>query len=931
MKNNFKWKVVFPYISAIVIFYMITLIYFSPVLEGKLLVQPDIKNHIGASKEIQDHRDNYGEEPYWTNSMFGGMPAYLISATYVSDFLAHAGSVFYGFLPIPAGALFLYMAGFFILMLVLRVDPWISILGAVAFAFSSYFFVILEAGHNSKAIAIGYMAPVLAGVILMYRGRYILGGAITALFLALEIKATHPQITYYLMLLIMVYLLFNLFESIKEKQFKRYLKATGVFVLAGLFAVLTHFTALMAINEWGQVSLRGPSELSIGQENKTSGLDRDYATQWSYGRSESWTLLVPNFKGGASVVIGDKGSLLNNIDPNLRNSIAGSSQYFGDQPFTSGPVYVGAIVFFLAILGMFVLKGPLKWALFTATLLSLILSWGKNIPGVTNFFLDYFPAYNKFRAVSMILVVAELCIPILAMLGIKKAIEEPGVLRKKLNLRVFRMNPLILSFILSGGIALLFYIMPGTFNSFESEGEADKVQQQVTQQLQRGNTSPEEISQTVNMFVPEYMNALKSVRMKIFRKDAIRSFAFIFIAAVLLYLMMLGKLKPTWMIAGVSLFVLIDMWVINHRYLNSDNFKPKRFMEVPFSASAADQTILADPDINFRVYNTAVNTFNDASTSYFHKSIGGYHGAKLRRYQEMIDYHLSANNYKLLNMLNMKYLIRDIGGGTISAIPNPEAMGNVWFVEKVQWVDNPDQEYIYVGDAAVVKAAPGALVSVTGSPFATDTVSVNKPLMLSVPALPDSVYQFRLSDHKLMDGMKYRFGVNQSDTTMGFININDQRAEGRVLPQHLEAEIIYRFDPVTTAVIDKKWKDVINISSIQPDTNAMIKLLTYKPNQLVYAARCESPQLAVFSEIFYAKGWNAYLNGKLVPHARANWILRTMVIPAGEHKIEFKFEPDIIRKGEPVAITASVIVILCFFAGLWFAWKQNREKTNNAV
>jgi hypothetical protein len=927
MKQRIDWKKWMPYLVAILVFYVITLIYFAPMLEGKRLEQPDIKNHVGASKEIFDHREKYGEEPYWSNSMFGGMPAYLVSATYPSDFLAHIGQVFLGFLPMPAGAVFLYMLGFFILLLVLGVSPWLSLLGSVAFAFSSYFFVILEAGHNSKAIAIGYMAPVLAGVILLYRGRYLAGFALTALFLALEIKATHPQITYYLALLILVYLLFILIESIREKQLKRFFKASGIFVLATILAVLTHFTALMAINEWGQVSIRGKSELSIGQDNKTSGLDRDYATQWSYGRGESWSLLVPNFKGGATGGIGQDPTLIEDVDPQMQQSIGGSNRYWGDQPFTSGPVYVGAIIFFLAVLAMFVLKGPLKWALFTATILSLLLSWGKNLPGLTNFFMDYIPAYNKFRAVSMILVIAELTIPLLAVLGVRAVIGQPSLLKEKLNLKVARINPLIISFALTGGLALLFWLAPGTFNSFESAGEEDQVRQQVTNQLQSNNTSPEQISQTVNMFVPEYMNTLKEVRTKIFRKDAMRSFVFILFAATLLFLFMRGVLKQVWMLAGLLLFVLIDMWAVNQRYLSKDNFKPKRVMDTPFIPTAADQAIMADPDINFRVFNSTLSTFNDASTSYFHKSIGGYHGAKLRRYQEMIDFHLNSNNFKILDMLNMKYIIRDGGNGNLMAIPNPGALGNAWFVQKIKWVDNPDEEYIYVGDAAAVRVVSDqALVSVTGQPFEADTVSVNKPLQLSMAASPDSVYSLKLVEYRMMDSVRYRFGYNDADTTAGFASIRDPKAAGRVLPVHFEAEMVWRFDPATTAVIDRRWKDVINIQSIQPDSGAMITLLTYKANELVYATRSATDQLALFSEIFYEKGWNAYLDGVLVPHGRANWLLRAMVVPAGEHKIVFRFEPATVKMGEPISIGASILVLLIALGGIYFTIKPLKSR-----
>ena len=928
MKLPFTFKSVLPYGIAIVVFYLITIVYFNPILDGKQLEQADIKNHLGASKEIDDHRAKFDEEPYWTNSMFGGMPAYLISAKYASDFLAHAGTVFFGFLPIPAGALFLYMLGFFILMMALRVDPWLGILGAIAFAFSSYFFVILEAGHNSKAIAVGYMAPVLAGVIMLYQGRYWAGAAITALFLSLQIKATHPQITYYLILLILVYLLFKLMDSIAEKQLRRFFTASAIFAAVGILAVLTHLTPLLAINEWGKESIRGKSELTNGKDNKTSGLDRDYATQWSYGKGESWTLLIPDFKGGATGAIGEDQKLLEKVDPQLQQSIAGSNRYFGDQPFTSGPVYAGAIVMFLAVLGMFILKGRLKWALFTATILSIVFSWGRHIPGFTNFLMDYLPAYNKFRAVSMILVIAELCIPILAVLAVKELIARPAVLRDKLNLRVFKLNPLILSFVLTGGIAFIFFLMPSTFNSFEAQGEEDQVRQSVTRQLQQDNAPQEQIAQAVNDFVPRYMDAIHSVRISIFKQDAIRSFIYILLAGVLLFLFSRNKLKQGLLVPGLILFVLIDMWTVNRRYLSNENFKSKRVMETPFAETAADRAILADPALSFRVFNTTVSSFNDASTSWFHKSIGGYHGAKLRRYQEMIDYHLNANNYKLFDMLNMKYIIRNTDNG-VMAIPNPGAMGNAWFVKQVKWADNPDKEYMFVGDAAVVEpVSSNALLTVTGTHItAPDTISVNKPLQLSVPALPDSVYSLRLADYRLLDTIEYTFGANPADTTPGFMNIADPAATGRVLPIHFKARMVYRFDPATTAVVDKKWKDILEVKNLTFDSAATITLTDYRANRLEYMTNASSDQLAVFSEIFYEKGWNAYIDGKPVPHGRANWILRAMVVPAGKHKIEFRFEPRILSLGEPIAIGASVVVLILGLFALWLYWRNLSKKS----
>lgn len=921
MKNRFSFNDAVPYIIIIALFYVITVVYFSPMLEGKRLDQGDIKKHIGGAKEIMDHREKYGEDPYWTNSMFGGMAAYLLSARYTSDNLREVGKIFRGFMPIPAGAVFLYMTGFFILMMVLGMGPWLSFLGAVAFAFSSYSFIILEAGHNTKALAIGFMAPVFAGMLLMYRGRYLAGAAITAIFFAFEVKANHPQITYYLMLIVLIYLIYHFIHSVKEKQLARFFKASGLFAAIVILGTLTHFTQLMTINEWGEVSIRGKSELTYDKENLTTGLDRDYATQWSYGRSETWSLLVPNFKGGASVPIGNDPTLLEGIDPQVSQNVAASSAYWGDQPFTSGPVYVGAIVLFLAVLGMFIVKGYFKWALFTATVFSILLAWGRNFPELTNFFLDYFPAYNKFRAVSMILVIAEFCIPILAVLAIKETIKNPKILLEKRDIKIFKISPLILSFLLTGGIAFLFFLMPSTFNNFEAANEEQNVRNQFTQQLQRENLPPEEINQIVNMFTPVYMNGLTDARKKIFRRDAIRSFGFVLVAGLLMFLFVKKILKPVHLISSLVIIILIDMWVINRRYLNNDHFVHSRFMEKPFTPTSADLKIMEDPDPNFRVLNRTVNTYNDASTSYFHKSIGGYHGAKLRRYQEMIDHHLNSNNFRLLDMLNMKYIIRAAGNGNVIPVPNPGALGHAWFVDGIHWVEDPDEEYVFIGDVVKVRTlSDQAILSVIDKPVNdNDHVSVYMPLNLSVAAMPDSVFTIKLTNHRLEDDSTYVFGSNPKDTIGGFVNIDDPAATGRVLPKHFEAEIAYRFNPEETAVIDRKWKDVIDIENVEFDTTAEIRLLNYKANHLTYAAKCSKPQLAVFSEIFYDKGWNAYLNGELVPHGRANWILRTMVIPEGEHTIEFKFEPAVIKWAEIISISAAVIVLLLSIgAGVYF-------------
>jgi len=485
-------KGIIPYVVAIVIFIIISLVYLSPLLEGKKLKQDDIVRHKGASKEVMDFREQTGEEALWTNSMFSGMPAYQISVKYKGNLVQYVDQIFKLGLPHPANLVFLYMIGFFILLIVLKVDPWLSIVGAIAFGFSSYFFIIIEAGHNSKAHAIGYMAPVLAGVILTYRGKYLIGGIITLLFLALEIKAGHPQISYYLFLLLLIFGVVEFVDTLKSKNYKPFVKSTVIVVIAGLIAVLTNITSLWATYEYGKYTIRGKSELSTNQENRTSGLDKDYATQWSYGVGETWSLLIPNVNGGSSRPIGAKENVLSKVDPRYKEYVANTSQYFGNQPFTSGPVYAGTIIIFLFIFGLFIIRGPMKWWLLVGTILSIMLAWGKNFMPLTDFFLEYFPGYNKFRAVSMTLVIAELTIPILAFITLNKVLTDQSYFKRKLNFFNYPVNPFYLSLIITAGISLLFALIPDVFFGFLSDQEIASIAQQ-------RNSSPEYASQ-INEF-----------------------------------------------------------------------------------------------------------------------------------------------------------------------------------------------------------------------------------------------------------------------------------------------------------------------------------------------------------------------------------------------------------------------------------------------
>ena len=693
MKSTFfeRYKKAIGIVACIIGFALITLIYCSPVLEGKRLKQHDIAMYKGMSKEIVDFRERTGETTLWTNSMFGGMPAWNISTPVKTNlFLYVHNGLSLGF-PSPLGSIFISMLGFFILLLVLDVGIGISAIGAIAYGFTSYLFIVIGAGHNTKAIAMAYMAPVLAGIILAYKGKYLWGSVLTAFALALEIRANHLQITYYLALIVVIFIIAELINDIRTKQLANFFKASACLVVAAVFAVMTCFTTLYANYEFGKETTRGKPVLTLDQTNQTKGLDRDYITQWSYGKGETWSLLIPNAKGGASAYIGKQNPALDKADRQYRDSIAQSSAYWGDQPGTSGPVYVGAIVVFLFVLGALCVKGKLKWVLLIATILSILLSWGKNFMGFTDFFIDHFPGYNKFRAVSMTLVIAEVCMPLLGFLGLAELLKNPDDFKK--NLKKFWI-----ALGITAGCCLLFYLAPKLFFSFLSQGE--------TQQFAQLTTGKD-----VAVY-QAFATQLEDVRVAIFRKDAIRSLLFIILAAIPIFLYGKDKLKavPAFIILGALVF--IDMFPIDKRYLNNDNFVSKQLANKPFTASVADQYILNDHSLDFRVVNLTKDVFNDASTSYFHKSIGGYHGAKLRRYQDLINRYLGSEirqfgtifknvdsdltlrlameQQRMLNMLNTKYIIYN---PDTKPMENPCAFGNAWTVDAIQWVDTPNEEF----------------------------------------------------------------------------------------------------------------------------------------------------------------------------------------------------------------------------------------------
>lgn len=810
MENRNLINNILPFVVAVVSFLIISFAFFNPVLEGKKLKQSDIKIHKGQSKEIQDYRDATGKEPLWTNSMFSGMPAYQISTKYNNNLIIKTDRILRLGLPRPVDYLFLYLIGFFILLLSLKVDPWLALVSSFAFGFSTYFIIIIEVGHNSKAHAIAYMAPILGSVIMTFRGKYLLGGILTAFFASLQIAANHLQITYYLLIILVILTIFVFYDHLKNKMLPRFLKSIGVLIIAGILSVLPNITNLWVTMEYSAQSMRGKSELVVDKKGETGGLDVDYATYWSYGIGESWSLLFPNVKGGGTGILAQNEKAMEKVDPRMKQAFNRVNVYWGNQPSTAGPTYVGAMIMFLFVLGLFYVKGWIKWSLLTASILGLLLAWGKNFLPLTEFFLNYFPLYNKFRAVSMTLVITEFAIPIIAILAIWEIIKKPKIVQEK-------RKQFFIAFGLTGGLLLIFYLLPTTFFSFLSKMEAEQLS---------GDSRMSDFAANIEM-----------ARIAIFKADAIRSFIFILLISVALYVYSLGKINKTVMILVFGVLLLADLFTVNRRYINDEKFDRKRNIENPYSESVADKAILQDKDPHYRVLNLN-DPFNDGGTSYFHKSIGGYHAAKLGKYQELINHRLQTEvsslissvnsgggylefNNRLkksptLNMLNTKYIIYS---PQAQPIVNNHTLGNAWFPEEIIWVESANEEIDKLGS----------------------------------------------------------------------------------------------IDTKTTVIIDKRYKE--NIGDISQSFNSKnnIKLLEYQPNYLKYESSSVTREFAVFSEVFYDKGWEAYIDGELHPHFRVNYALRGLIVPEGNHTIEFKFLPKSYYTGEKIALTGSILLLLALF------------------
>lgn len=839
------WSKLFPTIVAIVVFAIVGIVYFLPALKGMVLSQSDIMQYLGSAHEMQLFEAKYHTQPLWTNSMFGGMPAYPISVSYPDNLVQYIFIILLKWIPFPCSVFFLYCIGFYILLRVLDVNPWVAISGALAYGFSSYFFIILAVGHNSKANAIAFMAPVIAGVILAFKGKRLQGAVLTSLALALELYSDHPQITYYLLIMVVIYGMVEFFRAVKNKLLPAYFKTVAVLAVAAFVAVGTDITNLWLTYDYGKVSTRGKSELTLNGENKTAGLTVRYATQWSYGIPETFSMLIPNYQGGGDKALGSDKNAMKDIDPQFRDNVANFDQYWGDQPGTSGPVYVGAIICFFAFLGLFIIKGPLKWFVFFSTILSVMLSWGSNFQSMTDFFFQYFPGYNKFRSVSMILVIAELTLPLIAILAIDKIFKNKKFLEDKMPVfgkEVSGKNIFLGALIIVGGFTLLSYITPTTFTSMQKTDEVNQKMEEIQEESNQP-LSPGQVKQYRD-YLGQIMPYVVQARTRVFTADAARSTIFIILAALLTWCYMKKIIDWKWFTAVMCVFILADMYPLDKRYLSDANFKSKQPENEEFQPTEADEEILKDTTLDYRVINTTTEWYQDGITSYYHKSVGGYSGAKMKRYDELISYQINKElkgvyealngqpaYLSVLNMLNTKYAIVEVRGGQKVAAPLPGALGNAWFVDNYKKVDDADSEMVALGN----------------------------------------------------------------------------------------------FTPGTTAIVDKRFADYVDkISAHQPhDSSNFIKMTSYEPNDLNYISHSQSERLGVFSEIYYKDGWNAYIDGQPADYIRVDYVLRAMLIPAGNHKIEFKFHPSHYFIGEKISLASSLIL----FAGcIGFLFVQFRKK-----
>ena len=801
-----KLQSIYPHLLALVGFVLVALIYFYPVLQRKQIFQSDIAQYTGMAKEQIDFRAATDTEPYWTNSAFGGMPTYQLGAKYPHDYIGALDDVL-RFLPRPADYLFLYFLGFYGLLLVLKIDPLKAFFGAIAFGFSTYLIIILGVGHNSKAHAIGYMPLVIAGFLMVFQKRFIWGGLLTLFATALEINANHFQMTYYLLIFLLIIVGYFTYQFIKEKDFKGLGFAFGSLAIAGIFAIGANATNLLATTEYTKFSTRGKGELTFtangSKLTENTALSRDYITEYSYGIAESFNLVAPRLFGGSNnETLGTESSMYQFMisqgvpAAQAEDYVQGMPTYWGDQPIVAAPAYIGAVVFFLAFLALMIDKRRIKYVFFGGAMIALVLSWGKNLPTVTDFFIDYIPLYDKFRAVSSIQVLLELCFPVLAVMGLQSFFQLDQVQQKK---------ALLQSTLFGVGVMLILFLFKGTFNFSAASDDY-----------------------FIKNYGPAFVDALKSDRKTMYSADLLRSAFFILIVAGALWLYVKNKFAQNTTIILIGLVMIFDLFLVDKKYVSAKDFVSKREIEVPFQATPVDLQILQDSS-NYRVFEINGN-LSSARASFFHKSIGGYHAAKPRRMQQLFDYQIAKNNLEPLNFLNVKYLIQTDKEGKEFPIANPEANGNSWFVSQVKLVHSADEEM------------------------------------------------------KALD----------------------------------------KLDSKNVAIINDKDFEIKKTTFVK-DSLASITLDSYQPNDLKYTSINSNDGLAVFSEMYYKNGWNAYVDGNKVEHLRANYVLRALPIPAGKHTIEFKFEPEVVKTGSTIALLSSIGMVLLLVAGIYFERKKGTQ------
>ena len=801
---NFSFKKIFPHILILVSFVVISLLYFNPVLKGKQIFQSDIVQYTGMAKQQNDFRAKTGEETYWTNSAFGGMPTYLLGAKYPHNYIKKL-DLSLRFLPRPADYLFLYFIGFYILLLVLRVNYKLAALGALAFGFSTYLVIILGVGHNSKAHAIAYMPLVLSGILLTFQRKYVWGFLLTTIAMALEIVANHFQMTYYLMLLVIVLGMAYLVDAYKKKQLSHFFKSVLILVVAVVLSIGLNATNIMATQEYVKESTRGKSALTINPDGSpkeiTSGLDKDYITEYSYGLLESFNLFIPRFMGGGSYENVGKDSNTYDAFINLGatpiqalNEAKHSPTYWGNQPIVEAPAYVGAVILFLFVLGLFLVKGRLKWWLVGGVLFSFLLSLGKNLELLTNLFIDYFPLYNKFRAVSSIQVILELCIPILGIFGLIKLFSNTENEENKLRALKYAS-------IITAGLSLIFLVFKGSL--FDFVGIRD--------------------GQYIQAYGQNFVDAVKEDRKVIFSSDTIRTLILVLLSAGTVWFFLKKKLSENGVIIAFAILIVFDLVMVDRRYVNNDDFVSAIQVQKPFQAGVSDLDILKDKS-HYRVLD--LTTGSTTKPSYFHNSLNGYHAAKMKRYNELYDFYISKNHIEVLNMLNTKYIIAQGENGKPQVFNNPDANGNAWFIN----------------DLKVVKTA--------------------------------------------------------NDEIIALDSLNTKRI----------------------AVINEKFE--IDGNTLVLDSLTTIKLTDYKPNNLKYTSNNSNDGFAVFSENYYSQGWQAYIDGVEAEHVRVNYVLRGMEIPAGNHTIEFKFEPQVVKTGSTITFGSAILLGILLLGGLFYEFKK---------